>query len=135
MIFATIEHYGHYRQYVLTRNGVVDGHPVTVSRKDATLFQLRKWLDVATRTNHNHERTCIMGNPNRKHLTDVEQAMLNAINANPGLTPIELHPFAQALGTIKPTSISAITSRLVRLKKVNRVKVPMTATFRYYPKD
>lgn len=68
----------------------------------------------------------------RKQLSATEVTMLNAINTNPGLTPIELVKFVPGM---KASAASGCTSRLVFMKKVNRVKVPMSSTYRYYPKD
>lgn len=63
-----------------------------------------------------------------------EAAALDVINQFPGLTPLEIVKHLDS-SHMSPSSISACTSRLVFLKKVNRVKVPGSPTFRYYPKD
>ena len=67
-----------------------------------------------------------------KRLSSTDMALVDIINKFPGLTPMELHKHTPG---IQLTSMSAITSRLTTLKKVNRLKVPMSATYRYYPKD
>lgn len=68
-----------------------------------------------------------------KSLSITDRAALDVINKFPGLTPLEIGGHLQ--GIIKPTSASSIVSHLTHLRKVNRVKVPHTPTFRYYPLD
>jgi hypothetical protein len=63
-----------------------------------------------------------------------EAAALDIINKHPGLTPHEIGVHLKPLN-IAPSSASAITSRLIWLKRVNRVKVPMSPSYRYYPQN
>lgn len=64
-------------------------------------------------------------------MSPTDFAVLDAISKFPGLTPLELHKHTQGM---KESTMSAITSRLIHFKHVNRVKVPMTSTYRYYPR-
>lgn len=73
-----------------------------------------------------------MSNNRSKHLTPTESNALDVIAKFPGLTPMEI---ATHMPQIKPSSVSALTARLIYLRRVNRLKVPMTPTYRYYPKD
>jgi hypothetical protein len=63
-------------------------------------------------------------------LSQVDRAALDAIEKHPGLTPNELAVHLP----IKPSSVSALLSRLVTERMVNRLKVPMSPAFRYYPR-
>jgi hypothetical protein len=56
---------------------------------------------------------------------------LEAVAKHPGLMPSEFG----VLVPVAPSSVSALMSRLTRLRKVNRVKVPGSPAYRYYPKD
>jgi len=67
---------------------------------------------------------------NESSLSATDKIALAAIGKNPGITANDL---AKHLPRSKPTSTSAIGSRLTRLRLVNRVKVPMSSAFRYYP--
>jgi DNA-binding IclR family transcriptional regulator len=63
-------------------------------------------------------------------LSQVDRAALDAIEKHPGLTPNELAVHLP----VKPSSVSALLSRLVTERMVNRLKVPMSPAFRYYPR-
>jgi hypothetical protein len=65
------------------------------------------------------------------HLSNVDRAALDVIEKHPGLTPNELAVHLP----IKPSSVSALLSRLVTERMVNRLKVPMSPAFRYYPRS
>jgi hypothetical protein len=67
-----------------------------------------------------------------KQLSSTEKLALDVIERQPGIKPIEM---LEQLGVMSKSSVSAITSRLVTLRKVNRLKVPMSASFAYFPKD
>jgi hypothetical protein len=67
-----------------------------------------------------------------RNLSHNEVALLDVIAKQPGLTPKELYPHVS--DRMHETSISACLSRLTWLKQVNRLRVPYSSAYRYYPK-
>ena len=68
-------------------------------------------------------------------LTAVDHLLIETIAAHPGLPPLKLHDFVKEKSLLQAGSMSAATSRLIRLKKVNRLRLPGTHSYIYYPKS
>jgi hypothetical protein len=67
-----------------------------------------------------------------RQLSANEVAALDVITKHPGLMPKEIIKHIDN-SQMSSSSISACTSRLIWLRKVNRVKVHGSPAFRYYP--
>ena len=62
-------------------------------------------------------------------LSLTQTAVLDAVEHQPGMTTQELAPHLP----VGAGSIAALLSNLMHLRQLNRVKVPMSSAYRYYP--
>jgi hypothetical protein len=67
-----------------------------------------------------------------RQLSYNEVAALDVVNKHPGLRPDEIMQHIQNV-QMAPSSISACMTRLIWLRKVNRMKVPGSSSYQYYP--
>jgi hypothetical protein len=70
-----------------------------------------------------------MSKSKQPKLSVTETIVLDAVEQQPGLVAQELAPHLP----VGAGSVAALLSRMMKLKQLNRVKVPLSSAYRYYP--